>query len=296
MKKNNRQLMDEKDLSRKLGISINKSLWKRIVSYYQRTYAGVVSAVYPNIDLFAYHRVLSAKTELERLRTLLPTPNKKDKFLDSGCGLGVFVTLALKHGYNFYGYEIDEELISIAKDLLTENYLPSNHIFTYKEFLSMEPHEFFMITSFEVAEHVQDTDLYIKEQAQALSAGGKLFIETPNYIIPYEPHFYTLLPPGPRFIKWFICRLQGKTNKIFFNELNFITPWKLKKAFNKAGLKAINMGRAEWIDTFVSSKLENRSNYVIGLNTLVRKLHLTFLIKALTRLGIYTPLVYICEL
>lgn len=282
------------DIYNQIGIHISPSLWHRIVKYYENTYTGVIPNSYP-LDLFAEHRIISAKAEMKRLQSL--KISKKATCLDAGCGLGVFVALALKGGYNYCGYEIDEELIAIGQALLKENNLPANRIMSWNKLQQLKPkRKFDFISAFEVIEHVQDLSQFIGGISTVLARNGEFFAETPNYLIPYESHFYVFMPLFlPRSVKWMICRFMSRSNRAFFNELNFATPGKLEKAFKAAGLDAINLGKKEWIDMVTSDDFSDRSVYLATILRPLNKLRMIPIVVFLANYNLYTPLVYLAK-
>ena len=201
-------------------VRIPQYLWKKIVKYYEDTYSGVIPQSYAMPD-FAKHRLESSLVQMKRLRSI---GVRKDSIcLDAGCGIGTFVTAANLAGYNYYGYEIDPLAKNIAIDMLKANGISTSRIQSTPDISGFKGKRFDFISSFETVEHVDDLDDYLKKLRKIIKADGRLFIETPNYIIPYEPHFYVFFPPGPNVLKWWCCRLVGRTNRKFFDELRFVT-------------------------------------------------------------------------
>ena len=273
------------------GLNIPKKLWHRIVDYYKDTTKGIIKPPF-KIDEFPRQRIENAKTQLDRILSL--QIEKNQLFLDAGCGLGIFAALATLSGYKFYGYDVDKNAIDIAHDLFNANGLPVNRIQLIQREVPFKKMKFDIITSFEVVEHVADLDFYLNQLSKVVTPNGQLFIETPNYLIPYEPHFYVFLPPGPKYLKWVFCRLSGRTNYDFFNSLNFVTPKKIEGAALKAGFKIEkNLGIKEGLQQVLEKTPKSRSKYVQKGSFLIRLLKLDGMIKWLAKKGLYTPLVYI---
>ena len=139
---------------------------------------------------------------------------KTNKILDVGCGIGYFLEVAKKRGWDVYGteftniavYKCSEKGIKMKKGILDpENYLPE---------------EFDIITSFEVIEHINNPIHELNNFHKLLRKGGLVYVTTPN--------FNSLL----RY------RLKSDYNIICFPEhLSYYTPNTLKKVFTRVGFK-----------------------------------------------------------
>ncbi len=274
-------------MSRKLKIS--KQAWEKIFDYYEKAYGGVVPRSVPIKD-FARQRVDSAFNQLQRLEKL--NIRKSAVCLDAGCGIGAFLTLANLSGYNFYGYDVNKDALEIAKLIMKSNGISDKKIDSKPTKFKKN---FDWIISFEVVEHLDNTQNYIHSLKKLLNQNGRMFIETPNYLIPYEPHFYLFLPPGPRWFKWLLFQLQGRTNRQFFYELNFENNYHLEKMLKHLNVSFDNLGKEEWAKAFLNSETEKRSRYVKAFFKWMKKLKLINLITTLTNLGLYTPLIYVCS-
>lgn len=273
----------------KLGFNLSNSLWKETVKYYKDTYGGVIPDTFP-MEEFAMQRLKSAKEQLYKLKLRFPKLRSKAICLDAGCGLGAFLVLANLSGYNFFGYDLDENALDIAKKLLKENGLSSKKISRSSNFNK----KFDLITSFEVVEHVSNTSRYIKILRKIISDKGVLFIETPNYLIPYEPHYYIFLPPGPKIFKWLIWKISGGRNNKFFNELNFVTSFGLSRILKNNRFRVEDLGKKAWIEEILGKPSTQRSKYVQNIAGAIRTLKLGWLVRITVNLGIYTPQIYLC--
>ncbi len=99
------------------------------------------------------------------------------KVLDYGCGEGYGSEILARFADEVNGADISSEAIDEAKKnihsnltftLLKDNYLP------------FDDNTFDFVTSFQVIEHVEDVDLYLREIKRVLKRGGKYFLTTPN--------------------------------------------------------------------------------------------------------------------
>ncbi len=271
-------------------VKIPLHLWKKIVEYYEDTYSGVIPESYAISD-FARHRLESAAVQIKRLNSI--GVRRNSVCLDAGCGIGTLVTAANLAGYNYYGYEIDSTAKNIAIDMLKANGISPTRIQSAPDASGFGRKKFDFISSFEVVEHVADLNDYLKRLRKLIKKEGRLFIETPNYNIPYEPHFYIFFLPGPTIWKWWCCQLSGRTNRRFFDELRFVTPKTVERALGGAGFEFENLGLSEWSHQLTSNEIYGRSVYIQFISKITRTLKIGDFLKWLASHGWYTPLVYL---
>lgn len=274
------------------NVKIPLRLWRRILRYYEETYSGVIGKSY-SMTSFSRHRLESCLAQLKRLKTV--GVKRNSVCLDAGCGIGTFVTAANLAGHNYYGYEIDPGAYGIAVEMLKANGLSPTRIQSSLAGSGFKGKKFDFISSFEVVEHVADLNGYLRGLHKVIKKNGRLFIETPNYNVPYEPHFYIFFPPGPTVWKWWCCQLVGRTNKKFFDELRFVTPNVVERALKEECFKFENVGLVEWSHQLLENEIQGRSVYVHWLSRFLRITGLGRLAKWLASKGIYTPLVYIAR-
>lgn len=275
-------------IKKDLGINITSELYKRIIIYFDRLYKGVIPKSY-SIEDFTKARIYSARDQLKRIEKMNISPKT---CLDAGCGIGVFAAVANIKGFNFYGYDIDREAVNIAKKLFLVNKIPQEKI-SLAPILKYAKNKFDLITSFEVVEHLSDMDMYFKRLRNIIATKGVVLIETPNYMIPYEPHYYVFIPPGPKMIKKFFCRKNGARDGKYLDSLNLVNKYSLEKILNKNGFIFENIGKKEWLQAMFTKPTKERSRYVYLVSRLVQKYKLGLIVELLTLLGFYTPLVYL---
>jgi len=114
-----------------------------------------------DITIKRYHELLD---EFEKVR-------KTNRILDIGCGIGYFLEVAKKRGWEVYGTEFTEKAIEICNGKgikMNQGALnPDNY-----------PTDFFdIVTSFEVIEHINTPQTEIKN----LRRGGYFYVTTPNF-------------------------------------------------------------------------------------------------------------------
>ena len=139
---------------------------------------------------------------------------KTKKLLDVGCGIGYFLEVAIKRGWQVYGSEYTDDAIEICR---------KKGILMHKGVLNPENYEeesFDIITSFEVIEHINNPIDELTNFNKILRKGGLVYVTTPN--------FNSLL----RY------RLKSDYNVICYPEhLSYYTPKTLKKLFTRIGFK-----------------------------------------------------------
>ena len=100
---------------------------------------------------------------------------KTGNLIDVGCGIGYFAEVARERGWNVHGTEYTDEAIEICKgkgiDMLQGKLDPSNY---------PEGH-FDIVTSFEVIEHINNSQEEMRNFNKILRMGGAAYITTPNF-------------------------------------------------------------------------------------------------------------------
>lgn len=100
---------------------------------------------------------------------------KTNRLIDVGCGIGHFLEVAKKRGWEVYGTEFTREAIEIceAKGItMHEGALdPSNY----------DPASFDVIISIEVIEHINNPHEELNHFSTILRDGGAIYLTTPNF-------------------------------------------------------------------------------------------------------------------
>jgi 2-polyprenyl-3-methyl-5-hydroxy-6-metoxy-1,4-benzoquinol methylase len=143
---------------------------------------------------------------------------KTNKILDVGCGIGYFLEVAKKRGWEVYGTEYTDEALTIcnSKGITMKEGKLIDKMF--------DDNNFDIITSFEVLEHINNPLEEIGLFHKFLRTGGLVYLTTPN--------FNSLL----RY------KLKEKYNVITYPEhLSYYTPRTLNNLFNTCGFKKLNI-------------------------------------------------------
>lgn len=125
--------------------------------------------------------------------------------LDVGCGEGRGVHFLMERAQSYTA--IDK--IQIVLDRLKEQY-PQAHFYqgNIPPFPIQESGKFDTVVSFQVIEHIEDDETYVKEIYRMLKPGGKALISTPNIKMsltrnPWHVREYTYQEFGNLFKKYF---------------------------------------------------------------------------------------------
>jgi 2-polyprenyl-3-methyl-5-hydroxy-6-metoxy-1,4-benzoquinol methylase len=134
------------------------------------------------------------------------------RVLDAGCGPGfVAAALATVHdGAEIVGIDVESEAVELGRALCArfEGRVRVEQVAL--EEINANLGLFDLIVCRTVLEHVRDPRESVRRLIGALAPGGALFVETPNYLFPYEPHLRTWMAPrGPRWLLRLRCRMTG---------------------------------------------------------------------------------------
>lgn len=122
--------------------------------------------------------------------------NSDDKFLDIGCGNGVILNQLKKEGFkNGYGVDISKLFIKEAK----KNGLKNVYVYDGINF-PFKKESFNLVGSFNVLEHVEDPEKFLKYQIKLLKKKGFIIVACPNFFSPILTNRQE--------------RLKGKKNKL----------------------------------------------------------------------------------
>lgn len=112
-------------------------------------------------------------------------PSSDLQILEIGCGTGGFLDYLRTEGYNTaYGIEVDQERIGDGRPY----YETLKLCLMQGEMLGFRSQSFDVVLSFDVFEHIPDTDRHLSEVRRVLKPGGAYLFQTPNMLtnIPFE--------------------------------------------------------------------------------------------------------------
>lgn len=103
--------------------------------------------------------------------------SRNSRVLDVGCAFGYFLKLCDEYGLETYGLDISEYAIERAKTITKAKL----HLHDVNEGLQIFQNGFFnLVTAFDVIEHLNNPEDFLKESCRVLKMGGKLILTTPN--------------------------------------------------------------------------------------------------------------------
>ncbi len=226
-----------------------------------------LESYYSNYGTNHYRSKLTIKRYNELL-DVFEKNRKTNNILDIGCGVGFFLEEAKKKGWNVYGSEYGEKLVTICEEKGIKM-----HNGTIAEFTSEV--KFDIITSFEVIEHINDPISELKKVHKLLRPKGLFYCTTPNFnsvlrfylkkdynVISYPEHlsYYT-----PKTIHQLFKRNHFKKNWI---KTTGISITRLKTSLGKSKEKMVSDRSS---DELIRNKIES-NNILLGMKRLANKL------------------------
>jgi SAM-dependent methyltransferase len=134
-----------------------------------------VTRLEPNADFELRDEFGNADANLHFLqRAVTLKPN--DRLLEIGSGRGALLHYLLNHGYTACGVEINPALIADSRRLYGE--LPITPV--SGPALPFPDASFDVVLSFDVFEHICDSDAHLTEVRRVLPPGGRYLLQTPN--------------------------------------------------------------------------------------------------------------------
>lgn len=273
-----------------------KQLRQRMFEYLRGMYQGVLP---PNLSI---QELLDTGYGFEQAAGQFNKMSKyvssqvEDEVLDAGSGFGYFVSYCLNKGINCYGYEVDEGLVNISKDLLIWQGQDADRIKKSFNDRIPFPDSFFDVVSVHyVADYVQNIPFFLQELRRVLKDDGQIYLINLNYMNLYCNIYYLFFIPWlPRIINKFYLKLRGRTTK-FFDMLTFITPRSLEKEAKRQALICFNKSLDEWLDFIEHPDFSNRSAALIKIVKFLDFFHFRGLLKLMGRFGFYSPMIFIMQ-
>ncbi len=162
------ELVHDKDLD--MLITHPQPSLDKLPSYYESV--DYISHTDGNKSLFEKMYQFVKSIALKNKLNLINSESQRGKILDIGAGVGDFLSVAKKDGWEIIGVEPSEKAKAIAK----------NKGVTFVESINvLENNSFYVITRWHVLEHVPDLENQIKELKRLIKPSGTIFIAVPNF-------------------------------------------------------------------------------------------------------------------
>ena len=172
------------------------------------------------------------------------------KVLVVGAGTGAELFALFKRGADVFGVEPDKHAMRILSLKADFHALPQDHLsLCVAEHLTHTEDLFDFVYCYTVLEHVRDVERSIDEMLRVTKPGGWIFINTPNYLYPYEGHYKLLCYPPALLCGGLVLRAYLSMRKrpvTFVRSLTFLTPRRLDRILQKKEVDVLRL-------TFASS-------------------------------------------
>jgi ubiquinone/menaquinone biosynthesis C-methylase UbiE len=139
------------------------------------------------------------------------------KLADVGCGIGFFLSIASKGGFETRGIDLSKDAIKYAKEKFGLNVQQGT-----LEDISLPADHFDVVTCWEVVEHLDDPIKFLNEIKRILKKDGLLFISTPNvesiYARLLKNNWHGFNMPQHQYHITYFCH---RTVKLLFSKTEF---------------------------------------------------------------------------
>jgi ubiquinone/menaquinone biosynthesis C-methylase UbiE len=161
--------------------------------------------------------------------------------LNLGCGTGGFNVAAEAAGVRIVGVDADADAIAIC----ALRGRGGRYVRAAAEALPFRDGAFALVHCFSVIEHVASVEGTIAEMVRVTQPGGVMYVHTPNAWSLYEGHYKVFwLPFLPRALARIYLRARGRRTE-YLGTLRRLTIGRLARAFRRAGVEAVELGRGE---------------------------------------------------
>ena len=193
---------------------------------------------------------------------------------DIGCGAGTQARLWAELGHRVSGLDVNEPLISLARQRTSQAGLAVNFEVGSATRLPWPDQTMDVCLLPQLIEHIADWQSCVKEAARVLRPGGLLYLSTTNVLCPLQDEFDLPLYswyPGP--LKRYCERLATTTRPALANHakypaVHWFTFYSLRDFLEPLGFQCLD--RFDLIDTRGKSKLAQSIVFVVRRAALLR--------------------------
>ncbi len=156
---------------------------------------------------------------------------KGKRILVVGAGTGAEVFEFIRRQADVWALEPNADALAVMelKARIREYPAAERFVAGAAESIPLPSDSFDLVYCFTVLEHVSDVTQSIDEMLRVCKPDGFVFIETPNYVFPWEGHYKIMLVPfAPKWMQRIYLRLRGRYTP-FFESINFVTERQINK-------------------------------------------------------------------
>jgi 2-polyprenyl-6-hydroxyphenyl methylase/3-demethylubiquinone-9 3-methyltransferase len=190
------------------------------------------------LSAFASHHD-AIKREMQRRGTWRPGL----RFLDVGCGLGLYSEFWHSQGFRVTGLDLSQATLVIARERAISAHYPIHYVLGSASDLPLASGSFDVIFAHALLEHVPDWQHCLTEFVRLLAPGGLLWIQTTNVICPYQREYrwlpiYSWWPRPIKRIAEGLARgpLPALANYTPFPAVNWFSYFQLRRFLGQRGL------------------------------------------------------------
>lgn len=165
------------------------------------------------------------------------------RFLDLGCGLGLYAEFWHSRGFTVTGLDLNPALIDRARTRAAAAQLPIRYQVGHAGQVPFADGSFDVVYTNSLLEHVPDWEACLDEWLRVLAPGGLLWIETTNALCPSQNEFrwLPLYSWWPGALKRAVVRLAtgpcpALANYSAWPAVNWFSYFQLKRFLERRGL------------------------------------------------------------
>lgn len=165
------------------------------------------------------------------------------RFLDVGCGVGLYTEYWHSRGARATGVDADESQLGIARARAEFDSAPIRYERAEADQLPFQDASFDIVFANSILEHVRNWEACVEEWIRVLAPGGLLWIETTNVLCPRQGE-YRGLPlyswwPGPlkRLVERLAVRYPALANHSSRPALHWFSYFRLRRFLEARGLR-----------------------------------------------------------
>ncbi len=196
-----------------------------------------------------------AKSHLQRLSQVLC--ELTGPILDLGSGPGDLSIAFGLEGQEVLGVEPSQRWVKLSQSWSRFLGLAVEFVSCEGEYLPLQSDYFGLVCTNYVLEHVRSPWLVLQEVRRILKTGGYCYLNAPNYLFPFEPHYSVpWIPKLPKKIGEKYLKLLGRDPEFLWH-LNYLTSLGLKSLIARSGFSILRDYILEYLQN--PERIQNRT-------------------------------------